>query len=395
MTNPAPLQQEIQVRFRYGVYFTTAVFAGHNPLLKDLICAGGPDLPKKLLVVVDGGVSQHHPRLLAQIAAYCRGFQAALSLAGPPLVVEGGEACKNDPQGVRSLHRAMDAAGLCRHSYVVAVGGGALLDLAGYASATAHRGLRLIRVPTTVMAQADAAVGVKNSINAFGKKNFIGTFAPPVAVINDFTFLITLFQRDWVSGLAEAVKVALIKDPAFFAFLEKHARDLAARRPEPMRQAIYRCADLHLQHIGGGGDPFEFGSSRPLDFGHWAAHKLEQLTGFNLRHGEAVALGLALDTTYSMLAGLLSQGDWERILHTLENLGLALYVPELEGTPILQGLEEFRAHLGGRLTIPLLWAIGHSLEVHDLDHGLIRASAALLRERALGETGRSRPAVMG
>lgn len=390
-----PLRQEIQVRFCYAVHFTADIFHSHNPLFRNIVQGDGPDLPKKLLMVIDDNVHRHHPQLLNQIEAYCCQHHAFLRLAGPMVLLPGGERVKNDPQSVRRLHQAIHTAGLCRHSYVVAIGGGAVLDLAGYAAATAHRGIRLIRVPTTVLAQADAAIGVKNGVNAFGKKNFIGTFAPPVAVINDAAFLPTLSQRDWISGIAEAVKVALIKDAAFFAFLEEHAPALAARNLQLMQQVIHRCAALHLEHIATSGDPFEFGSSRPLDFGHWAAHKLEQLAGFTLRHGEAVAIGMALDTTYAGLAGFLPKTDEERILTTLENLGFTLYDPKLEGSLILEGLKEFREHLGGTLTISLLWGIGQSREVHVIDPKFVRSSVNLLRARALSALREARPAIIG
>jgi 3-dehydroquinate synthase len=203
---------------------------------------------------------------------------------------------------------------------VLGIGGGAVLDMVGYAAATAHRGIRLIRVPTTVLAQNDSGVGVKNGINAFGKKNFLGTFAPPYAVLNDIDFLTTLDDRDWRSGIAEAVKVALIKDANFFEFITTNAKALARRDMDSMQHLVYRCAQLHLNHIANSGDPFEKGSSRPLDFGHWAAHKLEQLTHYNLRHGEAVAIGIALDTTYSYMAGMLSRSDWQQVLETAENI---------------------------------------------------------------------------
>ena len=211
----------------------------------------------------------------------------------------------------------------------MAIGGGAVLDAAGYAAATAHRGIRLIRVPTTVLAQDDSAMGVKNGINAFGKKNYLGTFAPPFAVINDVAFLQTLPDRHWRAGVSEAIKAALIKDRAFFDFLESQAAALKARDLVAMEQVIRRCAVLHLSHIASGGDPFELGSSRPLDFGHWSAHKLEQLTDHRLGHGEAVAIGIALDTTYSYLAGFLPEDDWRRIISLLPALGLSVYVPEL------------------------------------------------------------------
>ncbi len=205
------------------------------------------------------------------------------------------------------LQQRLVSLGVDRHAFVVGIGGGALLDPVGYAAASTHRGVRLVRVPTTVLAQNDSGVGVKNGVNAFGVKNFLGTFAPPFAVLNDSRFLRTLPPRDTIAGMAEAVKVALIRDAAFFALARGATpRAGAVRARRPWRTMIRRCAELHMRHIAQGGDPFETGSARPLDFGHWAAHKLESADRHELRHGEAVAIGLALDTRYSALAGMLS-----------------------------------------------------------------------------------------
>ena len=224
-----------------------------------------------------------------------------MCLVCPPLLIDGGERAKNDMTNVEMIQGAIHEYGICRHSYVMVIGGGAAIDVVGYAAATAHRGVRLIRVPTTVLSQNDSGIGVKNSVNAFGKKNFLGTFAPPVVVLNDADFLMTLPDRDWRSGISEAIKVALLKDVEFFNFIEKKADRLVDRDMQAMHWLIYRCAQLHIDHIATSGDPFEFGSSRPLDFGHWAAHKLERLSHYTLRHGEAVAIGMALDSTYSYL----------------------------------------------------------------------------------------------
>jgi 3-dehydroquinate synthase len=252
------------------------------------------------------------------------------------------------------------------------VGGGALLDVAGLAAATAHRGVRHVRVPTTVLSQNDSGVGVKNGINAFDKKNFIGTFAPPYAVINDSDFLATLSERDKRAGYAEAVKVALVRDAVFFQSLERDADLLARFDPEAMRRMIYRSAELHVEHIVGGGDPFEFGSARPLDFGHWAAHKLESLSHYQLRHGEAVAIGLALDTIYSRDSGWLEAAVAERITGLLRRLGFELFADELlhidagHQLSVLKGLEDFREHLGGELTLTMLKGIGAGIEIHEV-----------------------------
>lgn len=386
--NLQPIQQKVSVTFHYQVQFTNNLFGLKNPTLAQVITEDGEKKPKKVIAVVDAKLLDFFPQLLQQLEAYTNFYAEILTLAAEPMIVPAGEAAKNDPKLVEQIHQLIDIARLCRHSYILAVGGGAVLDLVGYAAATAHRGIRLIRIPTTVLAQNDSGVGVKNSINAFGKKNFLGTFAPPYAVINDSAFLTTLSDRDWRSGIAEAVKVSLIKDANFFDFIQNHTTALVQRDMDIMQQLIYRCAQLHLEHIANSGDAFEMGSSRPLDFGHWAAHKLEHLTDYSLRHGEAVAIGIALDTTYSYLIGLLSRSQWQRILHTISALGFSLYVPELTEQSsqlehprcLFRGLTEFQEHLGGQLTITLLQGIGRGIEVHEVDLSLYRQAISLLHD---------------
>ena len=382
------LQQNIAVRFSYDVHFTRDLWSIDNPLLSQVIASS--KIAKSAIFIVDSGLLTHHPRLLSKIVNYTDYYADKIKLAAEPIIVPGGEAAKNDPTLVDEIHLCIEQARLCRHSYVLAIGGGAVVDLAGYAAATAHRGIRLIRIPTTVLAQNDSGVGVKNGINALGKKNFLGTFAPPVAVLNDFDFLSTLDDRDWRGGIAEAVKVALIKDRDFFEFICDRAGDLARRDSQAMERLIYHCCQLHLDHIASYGDPFEMGSSRPLDFGHWAAHKLEHLTNYRLRHGEAVAIGMALDCTYSYLIGLLTEADWRQIIETLKQLGFKLYVPELgidlantqSKNSIFGGLVEFREHLGGDLAIMLLQKIGEGTEVNRVDISVYKQAILMLQLEA-------------
>jgi 3-dehydroquinate synthase len=157
-----------------------------------------------------------------------------------------------------------------------------------------------------------------------------------------------------------------------------------------MAAMVHRSAEMHLHHIATSGDPFELGSSRPLDFGHWAAHKLEQLSHHELRHGEAVAVGIALDSTYSYLTGSLPHADWRRIVELFEAVELPIWHREMAtpgsgGRPaVLAGLEEFREHLGGRLTIMLLERIGSGFEVHELDETVLLEASDLLRRRVEG-----------
>lgn len=376
------LEQSFEVSYRYKVFFTRHLFAGDNELLSGLFASlVEPDYVAKALFVLDEGVLACHPDLPRQIGGYFEAHGERVRLAPEMIVVPGGEAVKNDPAHVEKIVDAIDRHGIDRHSYLVAVGGGAVLDMAGYAAAISHRGVRHIRIPTTVLSQNDSGIGVKNSVNYRGKKNFLGTFAPPAAVINDSHFLTTLSPRDWRAGIAEAVKVALIKDLSFFEWIEANAHALADRSAEAMDHLIIKCADLHLRHIRSG-DPFESGSARPLDFGHWAAHKLEYLTRFELRHGEAVAIGIALDSVYSFKKRLIPEQDVERILRLFTALGFELgneRLWERDSFYLKEGLSEFREHLGGKLTITLLEALGVGVEVHEMDEKLIEASAIYLK----------------
>jgi 3-dehydroquinate synthase len=262
----------------------------------------------------------------------------------------------------------MNAADLDRRSYVVVIGGGAVLDAVGFAAAIAHRGIRLVRLPTTTLSQGDSGIGVKNSVNLFEKKNWIGTFAVPWAVINDAALLETLPERDFLCGFSEAVKVSLLKDADGFEEICAAADQIRQRDMAVAGPVIRRSAELHLEHITQGGDPFESLEARPLDYGHWSAHKLEVMSDFELRHGEAVAIGVAIDTVYSSLAHGFPEADAERVLDCLSRLGLPLSHPLLDETGTLfAGLEEFRQHLGGRLTLTMLPRIGAKLDVHEVD----------------------------
>lgn len=381
--------QTVTVTFEYPVAFTRGVFGTDDTTLLRALSRREPDREHRAFVVAERAVADATPRLLDDVARWSKRQQGRVRLASAPLVVPGGEPAKNAPDLPAQLVQAFDAAGLDRHAFVIAIGGGALQDVVGFAAAIAHRGLRVVRLPTTVLSQADGGVGVKNGVNAFGKKNLVGTFAPPFAVIDDFEFLRTLPRRDAIAGMAEALKVALVRDADFFAWMDVEASALAALDERRVAHLVERCALLHLQHIATGGDPFELGSARPLDFGHWAAHKLESLTEHALRHGEAVAIGIALDVLYAASAGVLAPAAVEPILGLMDRLGLPTFHAALGFERggrrlILDGLREFREHLGGELTITLPDAIGHGVEVHAVDERLVLEAIDRLAVRPRG-----------
>lgn len=382
--------QSFAVRYEYPVYFTEHLFAHDNPAFRETLLRRESGRRHRFVVFIDANVAASFPSLEHDIAGYAGVHADSMELVVHPERVPGGEQVKNDPALLTRLQHRLVELGIDRHAFVVGIGGGAFLDLVGYVASSTHRGIRHIRIPTTVLAQNDSGVGVKNGVNAFGVKNLIGSFAPPFAVLNDFDFLRTLHPRDKIAGMAEAVKVALIRDGVFFEWLEAKADALRACEPAAMARMIRRCAELHMRQIGQGGDPFESGSARPLDYGHWSAHKLEALTSHELRHGEAVAIGLALDTRYSVQTNMLAPGGDDRVHALLKRLGFHLWHPAMESRDadgrwlLLRGLEEFREHLGGELTITLLRDIGVGLEVHQMDVDEIRRAMAWLRRREVG-----------
>lgn len=379
------------VPFSFPVWFTQDAWNPSNTVFFDTIRREEADRRHRVLVVIDGQVASAHALLPRDIRAYFAAFSDALELVADPLIVPGGEAIKNDFAHPLAILKRINDVGLDRQSFVVVIGGGAVLDMVSFAAAIAHRGIRVIRFPTTVLSQADSGIAVKNGINLFGKKNFVGTFVPPFAVINDSRFLASLSPRDRISGVVEAIKVALLRDPGFYRYMETHVDAIAEGDLTVLTSLIRRSAELHLAHICGNGDPFELGSARPLDFGHWAAHKLESMTSHRLRHGEAVAIGVALDVRYSVRKGYLPQICADRIMRLLEGVGFRLWDRALVerapggGLAIIQGLREFREHLGGELHITLLRGIGQSFEVTEMDEAIVCRAIDDLRARATDE----------
>ncbi|MHC4885533.1 MAG: 3-dehydroquinate synthase [Planctomycetota bacterium] len=383
-------QARLSVPFTYPVVFTEDLFSTDNPVLADLLNGAGTEL--RVHAFLDSGLSEAQPGLKDRIVAYgaarLPGFDE-----GAVSVYPGGEAAKDGLAVVEPMIREITDRRLCRHSFLLAIGGGAFLDAAGFAAALVHRGVRLIRVPSTALSQDDSGVGTKNGVNFAGQKNMLGCFAPPFAVINDLALLRTLSPAQIGDGFAEAFKVAMIKDGEFFDFLCDHAAELRSADSPHLAHMITRSAELHLNHIMGSGDPFEAGDARPLDFGHWAAHWLEVKTGHALTHGAAVGIGLALDSCYAARQGSLSEVDLDRALAALEAAGLLTWHSALKARTAggaleaLEGLEQFREHLGGQLAITLPRGIGSRYEVDSLDPLFIEASLGQLEARATGAGG--------
>ena len=378
-------KQSLNVPFEYSVHFSRDVFSANSTAVTEAISEVEPDKEHRILFVIESELLKHSPNLINDINSYCQTHTQLIKQSSQPLLLDGGEQLKSFSV-VENICKVIDDNKLCRHSFIGIIGGGAFLDAVGFAASIVHRGIRQLRFPTTVLAQCDSGVGVKNGINMFGKKNFVGCFAPPFAVINDFNFLDTLNPRDWRSGISEAIKVSIIKDSVFFDWLCNHGSLLAKRDQESMEYLVEKSATIHSDHITGNGDPFEFGSARPLDFGHWAAHKLEMMTQNKLRHGEAVAIGILIDSFYAMKKDFISKTDFDRIERLFVELGFTLWEDYLHSRDsngilkVITGLIEFQEHLGGELHITLPDGIGAKFEVNEMDHQLVADAIDYLYE---------------
>ena len=379
---------DFEVKFRHRLRFTHDVFADSCTSLASVL-ESSEGRPARVQFWLDQEVVNANPNLKQRIHSFCLRHADQFESIGNIQTVPGGETVKNDVHLVERMLKVFHHADLDRRSYVVVIGGGAVLDAVGFAAAIAHRGIRLVRLPTTTLAQCDSGVGVKNSINLFQKKNWVGTFAVPWAVINDQSLLSTLGNRDYKCGFSEAVKVALLKDADLFQLICDHGPEIL-QRTDTAWSVLEQSAKWHLKHITAGGDPFEMLEARPLDYGHWSAHKLETMTNFDLRHGEAVAMGVAIDTVYSSLAHGLSESDADQVLDCLAGLGLLIDHPALQRRDeLFDGLEEFRQHLGGRLTVTMLDGIGQPINVHSIDHDFMCQAIQRVRERVVVATSQS------
>ena len=365
MIEPQKIKSLFSIKWTHQLFCTQNAFRSGGEVTQILSELN----PPKLMLVVDRGICDANIEYVAKITSW---IETSSIECSDILIVQGGEKAKTNDSVVESILDAINELGMCRKSVVLAIGGGAMLDAVGFATSIAHRGIRLIKMPSTSLSACDSGVGVKNGINKYNKKNFIGVFDPPYAVINDYDLLLSLDDRHWFSGMSEVIKVALVKSPELFEQTKTTVSKVQNRDLISMAKLMTASATLHLKHITEGGDPFERLEARPLDFGHWAAHKLEQMTNHELTHGEAVSIGLAIDLQCSVELGHLDQDVADEVIALLHEFNLPTTHPKMLEPELLDGLEEFREHLGGRLTILLLKDIGQPIDVHDLPESTIK-----------------------
>ena len=259
-----------------------------------------------------------------------------------------------------TYERIMDALVTKRHSRattVVALGGGVVGDIAGFVAATYQRGVDLVQIPTTLLAQVDSSVGGKTAVNHPAGKNLIGTFHQPRAVIADVATLRTLPKRELAAGLAEVIKYGVIADAAFFAWLEDHMGKLIERDPSALRQAVRRCCEIKAEVVAG--DEREQGRRAILNFGHTFGHAIETLTRYQrYLHGEAVAIGMAMAMELSARLGLATDAEGERVRTLLARADLPLTAAGVAPDAMLEAMTMDKKAKDGRIRFVVCESIG-------------------------------------
>jgi 3-dehydroquinate synthase len=314
-------------------------------------------------------------------ARKCREWLEGAGCRVAPACVPAGESSKSLDQAGRLYGEAV-AAGLDRSSAVVALGGGMVGDLAGFVAGTFLRGIRLVQVPTTLLAMVDSAVGGKTAVNLPQGKNLVGVFAQPVAVAMDLSTLSSLPDREYRSGLAEVVKYGVIADAALFGMLERGADALRRRDPAVLEEVVARCCAIKAGVVSS--DERESGPRAVLNFGHTLGHAVETAAGYgHLLHGEAVAVGMAFAAHLSAIRSGLPAGEAARVVRLIEEFGLPVRLPEgCAWSGLRAGMATDKKSVGGSPRFVLAAEIGRAVYGVTVDDAaMAKAAAAVSRER--------------
>ncbi|OKH34561.1 hypothetical protein NIES2101_38770 [Calothrix sp. HK-06] len=379
--NLEPIHQNVTVNVKYNVYLTTGLFNFKNPLLARFIAGKNADQPKQVLAIVDEELLRTWCRLLWQLDCYSKLYSNMFTLICKPLVVPKEEV-KTYIHWREQFHKLIEPVKLEQECYLLAIGGQNVLTLADYLVTSTYRQINLIRVPVTLMAPNYLGIGERNQTSKTIKN--INNFTLPYTVFNDFAFIKKMDETEWRSSIIEAIRLALMLDADFFEFLAENISALVARDVDIMQQAVHRYAKSCLTHFSTNSNPYIIRNFNPFDFGDWSISKLEKLTN-RLHSSEALAIGIALNSTYSYLIGMLSRLEWQKILKILVVLSFDLYVPELaqqadklknsSQSQISSTTEEKDG-----LSLKLAQRIGKGTEVYEVNLSLYRQAIIMVQE---------------
>jgi 3-dehydroquinate synthetase/nucleoside-diphosphate-sugar epimerase/predicted NBD/HSP70 family sugar kinase/MoaA/NifB/PqqE/SkfB family radical SAM enzyme/adenine/guanine phosphoribosyltransferase-like PRPP-binding protein len=335
----------------YRNYFTKGIFEADNSILAEL-CNG-----RKALMIVDSAV---YEKWRDKIDKYIGMHDLDCTVLSLP----GGEAAK-DMSYVELICTRASELGLDRKGSIIAVGGGAIMDVAGLSAQLYRRGIDYIRIPTTLLGIVDAAVGVKVGIDYNGSKNFLGAFYPPKYVISDTGFLRTLPEREMRSGIAEIIKVAIISNSELFETLEQHGQQLIKNIEfKGYNQFVEDAAVELLQHLQK--DFYEHDLMRHVDFGHTMAHYFESISNYELTHGEAVAIDILISAHIAKDRGILAGKDLERVVLLYKKLQLPFYHKTINLETMWNAVQKAISHKGGRLMMVVPKKIGQTVFIDSL-----------------------------
>ena len=362
------LEVKFDLPCEYSVKFTRDIFGDGNGLLAETLGADGKNEPQVLLAA-DRAVVEKTPGLGLKIGKYFK--DRGIKLAAKPYVVNGGEINKtNGMTTVRQITEVLADSGIGRDGFLIVIGGGAMIDAAGYAAATFNRGTRIVRVPTTLLMQCAGACLPSAGTNILNRKDASSVFTVPFASIVDFDFLKTLSAGQRGEGAAEAVKIAAAADAKFLAWIGENAQGISEGDDAALEELVRRSAALHVQALAKGKGATLRDAVRILESGLWSAHRIEALGRFRIPHGAALATGLCIDAAYSVAKGLVPEEDADLVGETLAKCGalngIERIAPILERTDdILRGIEEFRQHTGGLPLFP--GPLGKAVPVESVD----------------------------
>lgn len=349
------LKVDAQRAISYCIFNSPApIFDVSNDLISEVM------KDRRVFVVVDQRVMEHHGRGLLHY------FTERTNLVHL-FAMSGSEQAKNWSTLERICSEAMRLR-LERTAVLAAVGGGVVLDVAGMAAALYRRGIRYVRIPTTLVGAVDVAVGIKHAFNFHGKKNVLGAFYPPMAAIVDRRLLHTASKRDLACGLAEIIKLGWVRDARLFALVEQHGLSLlesSFQYPSEAANAIIvraqQCMIGELQD-----NLFEDDMQRLADFGHTFSPAIEAGTHYAVRHGEAVAIDMYLSALIGMSRGAFAPSDLSRVRALYNLVGLPTFEPTISSQALYAAVKEARCHRGGRLNLVVPTGIGTAMFLQDV-----------------------------
>jgi len=363
-------QLNLSLKGDFTVELLADLFNQENDLINSIASTAG------CFFVIDKGIGEI---ATDKVISYLKHYNLINENSDNLLLLAGGEQLKDGLTPALNLISGLEDAKIDRKGKLFLIGGGSLLDMGGFAASMYHRGIDYVRIPTTLLSQIDAGIGTKNGINYLRQKNSLGFFKSPQFVFIDPEFLVTLPDRQIRSGLAEAIKIALISHKELFRAIEKNYQDLLKRDflSENSLYIIWETIVAHLDQIMS--DPHENKIARPLDYGHEWGHRLEIISDHELNHGEAISVGMALDSHISYQKGFLTTNEVHKIIGLFITVGLPVYHHLATKDNLWQGLDDFRRHLGGELTITLLNQIGVKIDTHEISEDELESAIEFLK----------------